>query len=84
MSIIVDSVDGYGVEVTAIEYRPGEGLVLRVVDENPEALARLAADLPAVLRDSPYRIYRTCCDSTPGASHLGTCDNSLMKGGKGT
>jgi len=84
MSIIIDTPEG-GVVVTAIEYRAGEGLVVRVVEGaggGEEAVRSLAADLPAVLRSSPYAIYRECCDSKPGAAHAEGCEVLPVKGKK--
>jgi hypothetical protein len=62
------------VEVGFIEWRPGEGLVLRVTNKVTEtALEGLKDGLYAALRGSPCAIYRTCCDSTPGYGHMEGC-----------
>ena len=85
MTILIDMTEEGTVEVSFIEYRPGEGLVVRVAgDPSKAVLDRLAADLNLTLRGSAHRLYRTCCDSVPGKGHLGNCENSLMRGGKGT
>ena len=70
--------------VQAIEVRPGEGVIVRLAKDADEmALRELSDGLHDALRSSPYAIFRTCCDSSPAGGHLGTCENSLMRGGKG-
>jgi hypothetical protein len=63
------------IEVEFIEWRPGEGLVLRVANEMTEAILESLTDgLYGALRNAPCAIYRTCCDSTPGCAHAEGCE----------
>jgi hypothetical protein len=82
MSILIDTEKGT-VVVMFIEYRPGEGLVLRVVDRpyppSEEVLSELRDGLNTTLRSSPYVLYRTCCDSTPGCAHGEDCSLAVAE-----
>ena len=70
--------NGETVQVSAIEYRPGDGLVIRVADDVRDGLGGLGEALSAVLHASAYRIYRECCDSAPvgDEAHAGDCKNA--------
>ena len=79
------SINIEGLTVEAIEYRPGEGLVVRVAGEpSNEALGKLSDGLAEVLRGSAYAIYRPCCDSVRGREHAEGCEDAPKRGGKST
>lgn len=62
-----------GAEVSAIEYRPGEGLVVRVGQMTEKAAGELRSGLDKVLRGSGFRLLRDCCDGDPDGSHQDGC-----------
>lgn len=62
-----------GVEVTALEYRPGDGLIIRCGLLDAKKLSTLGAAFDAVLRGSPSRIYWFCCDAAPDGPHDAAC-----------
>jgi len=62
-----------GVEIVALEYRGGDGLIVRSGLLTDKQIATLDAALTDVLRGSPYRLCWFCCDAPPNASHRPEC-----------
>lgn len=75
------SVNGTKVPVSHIEYRPGAGLVFRLVGDI-EGLAAVGEGLSAAVRGGPYEIYRECCDSAPVKEqpHADECESASKRG----
>jgi proline dehydrogenase len=53
--------------------------------EERALLVKCAAELQQEIHDERSRVtgpHRSCCETRPGESHLGTCDKSVMNTGK--
>lgn len=67
-----------GIPVARVEYRPGDGLVLRLANDGPQDAAEGLRDL---VGGGPARLYRACCDSAPvaGEKHADGCKEAKAK-----
>jgi len=60
--------------VTAVELRPGEGVIFRLEGDAPvEAVRELNNGLFQALRGYPVAIFRSCCDGSPAGAHAEGC-----------
>ena len=73
---IIDGERSDEVDLLAIDYQPVHGLVLRLADARA-GIKGLASELEGLLKGSPFRIWRACCNSAPTREdpHAEGCEN---------